>query len=77
MHLTQAHHLTWAEVYYIQPSTLTPYVHAHSLQWLNHANLLHAQSSLTHPAARATTIPTAEPDWTYQPQDTGSSDSST
>lgn len=33
-----------------------------------HANLLHAQSLLTNPAADAA-IPLAKPNWTYQLQD--------
>jgi hypothetical protein len=71
LRITQAYHLTWADVYYILTSTLFPDEHNHIWQsaW-EHANQLHGQNPGLHPVAH-NAIPSAKPDWTYQPGDAG------
>jgi hypothetical protein len=71
LHITHAYHLTWADLYYILASTLSP--DEHNRIWPSaweRANELHGQNPGLHLEAD-NVIPSAEPDWTYQPGGAG------
>jgi hypothetical protein len=69
--ITQAYHLTWADLCYLLTSTLS--LDEHNPIWQSaceHTNQLHGQNPGLHLVAD-NAIPSAELDWTYQPEDAG------
>ena len=70
LHLTQAYHLTWNDLYYILNATLTPDEKERIWQaaW-THADQLHNQYRTNLVADDA--VPLTEPQWPYQAGDAG------